>query len=79
MVKWELKKLLNGLLVVATVVDVANSIQPSANPAEASALNDHHHAAMLTRAEASILGESALLDRETGRVFWEGKLNLDFV
>ena len=35
--------------------------------------DDLHHAAMLTRSEASILGESALIDRETGRVFWEGE------
>ena len=27
---------------------------------------------MLGRVEASIMGESALIDRETGRVFWEG-------
>jgi hypothetical protein len=33
---------------------------------------DLHHAAMLRRAEVSILGESALLDRDSGRVYWEG-------
>jgi hypothetical protein len=31
-----------------------------------------HEDAMLGRVEASIMGESALIDRETGRVFWEG-------
>lgn len=30
------------------------------------------HAAMIGRIEASIMGESALIDRETGRVYWEG-------
>lgn len=33
---------------------------------------DDQHAAMLGRVEASIMAESALIDRETGRVFWEG-------
>lgn len=28
--------------------------------------------AMLGRVEASIMGESALIDKETGRIFWEG-------
>eukprot|EP00980_Cylindrotheca_fusiformis_P008000 scaffold1706_cov116-Cylindrotheca_fusiformis.AAC.3 len=37
-----------------------------------SRLSDESHAAMLGRIEASILGESALVDRETGRVYWEG-------
>lgn len=39
---------------------------------EQSRLSDESHAAMLGRVEASILGESALVDRETGRVYWEG-------
>ena len=29
-------------------------------------------ASTLSRVEATIMGESALIDRETGRVFWEG-------
>jgi hypothetical protein len=37
-----------------------------------SRISDESHAAMLGRVEASILGESALIDRETGRVYWEG-------
>jgi hypothetical protein len=37
-----------------------------------SRTSDESHAAMLGRVEASILGESALIDRETGRVYWEG-------
>ena len=37
-----------------------------------SSISDETHAAMLGRVEASIMGESALIDRETGRVFWEG-------
>ncbi|CAJ1958526.1 unnamed protein product [Cylindrotheca closterium] len=35
-------------------------------------ISDESHAAMLGRVEASIMGESALIDRETGRVYWEG-------
>jgi hypothetical protein len=36
------------------------------------AFTSAHEDAMLGRVEASIMGESALIDRETGRVFWEG-------
>lgn len=36
-----------------------------------NAISDANHAAMLGRVEASIMGESALID-ETGRVYWEG-------
>ncbi|KAL3939249.1 MAG: hypothetical protein SGBAC_005999 [Bacillariaceae sp.] len=35
-------------------------------------MSDEIHTAMLGRVEASIMGESALIDRETGRVYWEG-------
>jgi hypothetical protein len=34
--------------------------------------SDESHAAMLGRVESSIMGECALIDRETGRVYWEG-------
>jgi hypothetical protein len=54
--------LLLALLAPSTAVNYGGS---TANPS-----NDH--AAMLGRIEASITGESALIDRETGRVFWEG-------
>jgi hypothetical protein len=40
--------------------------------ASSATSEDLHHAAMLRRAEVSILGESALLDRDSGRVYWEG-------
>ena len=38
---------------------------------EQNTITDANHAAMLGRVEASIMGESALID-ETGRVYWEG-------
>jgi hypothetical protein len=47
----------------------AADTQPTSLPRGAS---DHSHAAMLGRVEASIMGESALIDRNTGRVYWEG-------
>ena len=48
------------------------SLISAKHPIEKSTKLDNHHAAMLGRIEASIMGESALIDRETGRVYWEG-------
>jgi hypothetical protein len=48
----------------------SSSQSPNPNPGFATPTSDH--AAMIGRIEASIMGESALIDRETGRVYWEG-------
>ena len=44
----------------------------SQSPDQGFATPTSDHAAMIGRIEASIMGESALIDRETGRVYWEG-------
>jgi hypothetical protein len=65
---------------------LSNAFTDAAQSQDASIISNHrpppvpdtdaYHSAMLGRIEASIMGESALIDRETGRVFWEGGSSL---
>jgi hypothetical protein len=65
---------------------LSNAFTDAAQSQDASIIPSHHpppvpdtdryHSAMLGRIEASIMGESALIDRATGRVFWEGGSSL---
>jgi hypothetical protein len=56
-------------LIWNSIITMASSSQ---SPTRGFATPTSDHAAMIGRIEASIMGESALIDRETGRVYWEG-------
>jgi hypothetical protein len=68
--QWILRSCMITIFLSQSLLSNASTSQP---PSPSSGISDDgSHAAMLGRVEASIMGESALIDRETGRVYWEG-------
>jgi hypothetical protein len=68
--QWILRSCVITIFLSQSLLSNASTSQP---PSPSSGISDDgSHAAMLGRVEASIMGESALIDRETGRVYWEG-------
>ena len=68
MVRWRAWILLSNFSLLATATRQPTKLRNHARQREANIWND----AMMGRIGASIVGESALIDKETGRILWEG-------